>query len=266
MAGRFAAGAALAALALLPLGCKGRSQRPVSLVGSTSVQPFAELLAEEYHRRHGEREVDVQGGGSTAGIQALSSGIADIGTCSRDLKKQEAAALRPIEIARDGLAVIVHLGNPIDGLTRERVRRLFSGQVANWKELGGSDVPVRAIVREEGSGTREAFVHGVMGKVRIWRRALVQESNGSVKELVRGDPGAVGYMSLGLVGHEVKALRIDGVAPTSAEVTAGRYPLSRPFLFVVKGTPPPAAQAFIDFALSPDGQKLLAGEGLVRVR
>ena len=184
--------------------------------------------------------------------------------CSRSLKPEEAAKYAGILIARDGLAIVVHATNPVRDLTLAQLRGLFSGAIKNWKEVGGLDGPVRPITREEGSGTRESFVKLVMAKERISRSALTQESNGAVKELVRGDPAAVGYMSLGLVGHDLTAVRVEGATPTAEEVLAGRYQLARPFLFVVRGGITPAAQAFIDYVLSAEGQKILESEGLVR--
>jgi phosphate transport system substrate-binding protein len=258
----------LCLLSLLSCGCKQSNNRPVNLIGSTSIQPFAELLAEEYQKINPDKTIDVQGGGSTAGIQSIADGIADIGMCSRTLKEEEAAVDTPVEIARDGLAVVVHKSNPVNDLTLEQIQMLFSGQVENWKELGGRDMPVRLIMREEGSGTREAFIKLVVGKKLVSRKALVQESNGSVKELVRLDPAAVGYMSLGLVGTELKALNIDGIQPSAEHVRSGQYKLSRPFLFVLKTGLQirPETQEFIDFVLSEKGQSILESEGLVRVK
>ncbi|MFH1708478.1 MAG: phosphate ABC transporter substrate-binding protein [Planctomycetota bacterium] len=253
----------VAVTGLLTAGCGRKETTKVNAIGSTSIQPFAELLADAYQKTSPGTQVEVQGGGSTAGIQALASGIADIGMCSRSLNAEEQPLYTAITIARDGLAVIVHPSNPAGALTLDQVRKLFSGETANWKELGGPDLAVRIILREEGSGTREAFTKLVMKDGRFSDHALVQESNGAVKELVKNDPAAVGYMSLGLVGADVKDLMIDGAKPVAAEVTSGKYPLARPFLFVVKGTPPPHVQAFIDFVLSPAGQALLVKEGLV---
>jgi phosphate transport system substrate-binding protein len=125
---------------------------------------------------------------------------------------------------------------------------------------------VRVITREEGSGTRESFMKMVMHEEHISRKALTQESNGSVKELVRHDPCAIGYMSLGLVQGELKTPAVDGALPTIEAVRAGAYPLVRPFLFVTQGPPSAKAQKFIDFVLSPEGQKMLEEQGLVGVR
>jgi phosphate transport system substrate-binding protein len=237
----------------------------VSVIGSTSVQPFAEMLAAEFCEKHPDIPVEVQGGGSTAGVQAVLNGIADIGMCSRSLNEKE-SHLQAQVIARDGLAIVVHPTNPLAGLSRDQLRRIFAGALGRWSDVGGAEKPIRLITREEGSGTREAFTRLVMGKTRIFRRALTQESNGAVKELVRHDPCAIGYMSLGLVGDELKALAVDGVAPSAAAVMDKTYPLVRPFLFITNGEPGERAGRFIAFVLSPEGQELLKKEGLVAAR
>lgn len=248
----------------LAAGC-GRSEgSALNVIGSTSIHPFAELLAEDYNRRHPEEPVEVQGGGSTAGLQAVSTHLADIGMCSRSLKAEEAEQFTPIIIARDGISIVVNPANPVRELTLAQLRGLFSGRIRNWREVGGLDGPVRPITREDGSGTRESFAHLVMSKERISPHALTQESNGAVKELVKGDRAAIGYMSLGLVCGELKALKIDGAEPTGENVLAGAYKLARPFLFVTEGRPKPRAQGFIEFVLSAEGQRLLETEGLVR--
>ena len=224
------------------------------------------MLSERYAKDFPGQFVEVQGGGSTAGLQAAQSGLANVGMCSRSLTAKESLLFNPILIARDGLALVVNLGNPVASLSIEQLRALFAGRVTHWNEVGGKNEPIRPITREEGSGTRESFVRLVMGKERISGRALTQESNGAVKELVKGDPSAIGYMSLGLVGKDLKAVAVEGTQPTALNVLAGRYHLVRPLLFVTQGVVNPAAQKFIDFVLSTEGQSLLASEGLVRVR
>lgn len=257
---------ALGAVWLPCVGCGREDAGTVNVIGSTSILPFAEHLAQEYGKKYPGERVEVQGGGSTAGLKAVADGLAQIGTCSRALTDEEAKQFTPIVIARDGVAIIVHNANPITGLTLSQLRDVFSGKITNWKEIGGKDEPLRVITREEGSGTRESFVHLVMGSEKISRGALVQESNGAVKELVKGNPGAIGYMSLGLVGKELKALRVDGADPKAENVLNGTYKLARPLLFVTKGTPSPKAQKFIDFVLSPESQKILESEGLIRAK
>jgi phosphate transport system substrate-binding protein len=245
-------------------GGKGET---VDVIGSNSVQPFAEILAEEFNEQDHDFKVDVQGGGSTVGVQATRDGIADIGMASRSLKPEEASEFNSVAIARDGLAIVIHNSNPIDNLSVEQVRSMFKAETTNWREVGGPDAPIRLIVREESSGTREAFMTLVMGKgVHVANTAINQDSNGAIKELVKNDPFAIGFMSLGLVTDELKAIKVDGVEATVAAVMSGRYPLVRPFLFIYKGQPSERGQKFIDFVLSDHGQDILVREGLVRAK
>lgn len=257
------AGAVLASPLLLA-GCGGPSEAAVILAGSTSVQPFAEALAQEYMKLHPGVLVEVQGGGSAAGILAAQTGTAQIGMSSRSLKDTE-KDLWSIEIAKDGLALVVHPDNPVASLTLAQIRDIYAGVVTNWSQVGGPDHGIHVITREEGSGTRSAFESLVMNKVPIDPRTIVQDSNGAVRLLVSDDPAAFGYISMGLVDGTVKAVEIDGVAATKAHVIDKSYGLSRPFLFVANGEPTGEAKAFIDYVMSADGQRLLGAEGLVTV-
>jgi phosphate transport system substrate-binding protein len=251
------------ALAMSGAACsRGSSGRGVIVAGSTSIQPFADRWAEVYMRENPGRVVNVQGGGSSAGIEAARSGAADIGMSSRELKAEE-RDLSETVIARDGLAVIVHPSNPVSGLSLVEVRNIFNGDVRNWGTLGGASKMVTVVTREEGSGTRGAFQELVMKKDRIFRGAVVEDSNGTVREIVASDPNSIGYISLGLVNEQVKALRLDGIEPTRDEIDAKRYPLVRPFLFVTNGPAAPEARDFIEFVLSPQGQRLVTQEGLL---
>ena len=232
------------------------------VAGSTSVQPYAEILAEEYMVLNPGSEIDIQGGGSSAGITAAQSQSADIGMSSRALKEKE-KGLWSVEIAKDGLALIVNAKNPIQNITLEQVRDIYTAKITDWSELGGPKAKINIIAREEGSGTRSAFTELVMGKAEITPKSIVQDSNGAVRQLVADDPNAIGFISMGLVNHEVKALHLDGVEATAENIINGSYALSRPFLFVTNGEPTGLAKKFIDFTLSLEGQKLLSHEGLI---
>ena len=266
-------GAALLPLGLLLIigpalaGCRGNSGglSHVCVAGSTSVQPFAEKLAEIYMHQHPEVRIDVQGGGSSAGIYAASQGAAQLGASSRELAGPE-KNLQDIPIAYDGIAVIVHPSNPLANIRLEDIRRIFAGQLTNWGPLGLKPHPIDIISREEGSGTREAFEHLVMGTSEVTPGALVEDSNGSVREIVAGDPHSIGYISAGLVNEQVKALAIDGVLPTLENIKAQKYRLVRRFHLVSKEPPGGACKAFIDFVLGPQGQHLLEAEGLVGIK
>jgi phosphate transport system substrate-binding protein len=235
------------------------------IAGSTSVQPFAEKLAEVYMRQHPQIRIDVQGGGSSAGIFAAQQGAADIGASSRELVGKE-KHLQEIPIAYDGIAVIVNKQNPLGNLSMSQIRQIFRGEVTDWGQFHLTPHPIDIITREEGSGTRNAFEEMVMGKhAEITPMALVQDSNGSVREIVAEDPYAIGYISMGLVDQRVKALSVDGIAPTRQNVKSRDYKLVRRFLLVSRGLKPGSCQDFVNFILSANGQSLLESEGLVGV-
>jgi phosphate transport system substrate-binding protein len=239
-----------------------RSSGGLIIAGSTSVQPFAEILSEEFMRENPGINIDVQGGGSAAGILAAQSGTADIGMSSRALEGDE-TRLWSVEIARDGLAIIIHPNNPISSLTTEQVRDIYSGKIEDWSLLGGLKSQIHVFTREEGSGTRASFENMIMGKTPIMARALVQDSNGAVRQLVGDDPASIGYISLGLVDITVKALELNGVTATREHVLDGSYGLSRPFLFVTISEPVGLSKQFIDFTLSEKGESILNAEGLI---
>ncbi len=241
---------------------KGRGYTSIIIAGSTSIQPFAEKLAEMYMVKNPNVIVNVQGGGSTAGIRSAQMGIANIGASSRNLHPEE-KGLFEIPIAYDGIAVIVNPKNPLDNLSTQTLRAIYSGRILNWKSLGGVDHRITTITREEGSGTRGAFEELVMEKLEIDPGCIVEDSNGSVRELVATDPYSIGYISLGLVNKQVKAIAIDGVFPSVKAIKAKRYRFYRPFLFLTRYKPKGLTLRFICYVLSPEGQRILAKEGLI---
>jgi len=243
---------------------RGSAQRGLVVAGSTSVQPFADHWAEVYMRENPGRVVNVQGGGSSAGIQAAREGAADIGMSSRELKPDEKDLLEVI-VAWDGLAIIIHPRNPIEELSLEQVQNIFAGNINNWDILGGSGHLITVVTREEGSGTRGAFQEMVMKGSRVSRAAIVQDSNGTVREIVANDPNSIGYISLGLVNEKVKAVRFEGIEANFENIDQKKYRLIRPFLFVTKGPPKAAAQDFINFVLSRPTQEMVRHDGLIPV-
>ena len=247
---------------LILSSCAGKSDARVIVAGSTSVQPYAEILAEEFALSAPECEIDIQGGGSSAGVAAVVSGAAEIGMSSRDLNESE-SDLWSVTIARDGLAIIAHPDNPVSDLTPDEVRGIYAASITDWSEVGGNGAKIHVITREEGSGTRSAFEGLVMGDELITPRAIVQDSNGAVRQLVSNDKNSIGFISLGLVDDGVKALNLDGVPPTAENVINGAYELYRPFLLVCADEPAGYARRFIDYIFTPEAQSLMAGEGLI---
>ena len=248
------------------LGCRPSAKEGLvcTIAGSTSVQPFAEKLAEVYMEHHKGIIINVQGGGSTAGIRSVRGEAADIGTCSRELKKEE-KDLQEIVIAWDGIAIIVHPKNIMHNLSLSQLRDIFAGKIRYWSELGWVHKRIHFVTREEGSGTRNAFEELVMHNVPISDEALVEDSNGSVREIVAHDPHAIGYISYGIVDKRVKVLSIDRIEPNLKTIKEKRYELTRPFVFVTREEPYGLAKDFINFILSSEGQRILEKEGLVGI-
>jgi phosphate transport system substrate-binding protein len=251
----------------LTISCGQRENhgQTLTVAGSTSVQPFAEKLAEVYMQHHPDLLINVQGGGSSAGIMAVQQRAAEIGASSRELNLAE-KNLHETVIAWDGIAVIVNPVCRLDNLSLEELRQIFSGNIENWAALGLKPHSLHVITREEGSGTRTAFEELVMSKTEITQSALVQDSNGAVREIVANDPYAIGYISCGLINNQVKALAINGVPPTGTNIKDNAYKLTRRFLFVTLDKPVGVVKNFNDFVLGQGGQLLLEKEGLIGVR
>ena len=209
----------------------------------------------------------VSGLGSSAGIEAVSTGTAQIATSSRGLNAQERElGLTTIPVAHDGIAVIVNTENPVRDLTVEQLRAIYSGEVSNWSEVGGEDLPIQLVNRDEASGTREAFKSIVMDGSPFDRRAAVLSGTGQVRDVVSRSRGAIGYISMGFVESKyaqtsVRALGVNGVAPSEDTIATGEYPISRDLYFFTKGEPSGAAAEYIEYVLSAemDGQIREAG-------
>ncbi|AEB06882.1 phosphate ABC transporter substrate-binding protein, PhoT family [Coriobacterium glomerans PW2] len=258
---------AICAVALT--GCSAAQvSEHVTVSGSTTCLPIAEIAAENFKQRT-STDVLVSGLGSSAGIEAVSNGTADIATSSRDLNDDERSlGLTPIPIAHDGIAIIVNTSNPVNRVTTEQLRRIYAGQITNWSELGGDDEPIQLVNRDEASGTREAFNTLVMKKVPFDRRAAVLPGTGQVRDVVSRSKGAIGYISMGFVKSsfadtEVKTLDVDGIKATEETVTSGVYPISRDLYFFVKGTPSEAARRYIDYMLSDQMDAMIREAGFI---
>ncbi len=238
----------------------------VSVVGSTTVQPVAQSIADEFASVEPGISVEVQGVGSSAGIKAAIDGTADIGASSRELKEEEkATGITEHILAYDGIAVVVNTANPVKELDSETVKKIFEGEITNWKEVGGNDEDIVVISRESGSGTRDAFeemmelTEEVDGKAMPTLRedALICEGNGAVKASVASKTNSIAYLSLGYVDDTMNTVSIDGVAPTVETVKSGEYKISRPLLLVTNGEVSEATQKYLDYCLD-EGQKIVS--------
>ena len=237
----------------------------VSTDGSTSMEKVIGALSESYMAANKDVTVNYNPTGSGAGITAVQEGTCDIGLSSRALKDEEkAAGLKETVLAYDGIAIIVHPDNPVSDLTLEQIAKLYTGEITNWKDVGGNDAQVVLIGREAASGTRDGFesITGTKDKCQ-YRQELT--STGDVITTVSQNPDAIGYASLASIKDSVKALNVDGVTPSEASVKDGSYKVQRPFVLVtVEGKAlSSAAQSFFDYATSADAADIIAKAGAV---
>lgn len=256
--------------AFLAVGCAllagcGKPRENITLAGSTAFQPFAEKLADHYMTAHPEASITIQGGGSALGIQSALSGAAQIGMADLVELPKEAASLKSLVVARDGIAVVVNPANAVTGLSLDQVRGIFSGKITNWKEVGGPDHAIAVISREAGSGTRSSFEQ-IIGGVALTENALIQDSNGTIRETVANDAHAVGYLSHGLINEKIKPVSVDGCACGEKDIIAGTYKLVRPVFLVYRSEASPACLAFLDYLLSAEAQELLHANGLIKAK
>ena len=237
----------------------------VSTDGSTSMEKVINSLGESFMAMNKDVKFTYNPTGSGSGIQAVSEGRCDIGLSSRALKDDEkASGLVETVVALDGIAIVVNPENPVSDLDIDTIAKIYTGEITNWKDIGGNDAEIVLIGREAGSGTRDGFESITDTKDACqYRQELT--STGDVINTVSQNPNAIGYASLSAVGDSVKALTVGSVEATEATVKDGSYVVQRPFVLVTKeGTKlSPAAQAFFDYALSADAASIIAAAGAV---
>ncbi len=248
-------------------GCAKKESGSVSTDGSTSMEKVIGALGEQFMKDNDGITFTYNPTGSGSGITAVSEGRCDIGLSSRALKDDEAASgLTGTTVALDGIAIIVNPENPVSDLTIEQIAAVYTGEITNWKDLGGSDAEIVLIGREAGSGTRDGF-ESITGTKDSCQYRQELTSTGDVIATVASNPNAIGYASLAALKDTVKALSVDGVAPGEAAVKDGSYKVQRPFVLVTKtgAQLSDAAQKFFDYAISADAAGLISAAGAVPV-
>ena len=239
----------------------------VSTDGSTSMEKVIGALGESFMEANSGTTFTYNPTGSGSGIQAVSEGRCDIGLSSRALKDDEkASGLKETIVALDGIAIIVNPQNPVKDLSLEQIAKIYTGEITNWKDVSGEDAEIVLIGREAGSGTRDGFESITETKDACqYRQELT--STGDVITTVSQNPNAIGYASLAAIKDSVKALTVNGVAPTEATVKDGTYLVQRPFVLVTKegAALSETAQKFFDFATSADAASIISAAGAVPV-
>jgi len=260
-------GTALCLIGLLLLaGCSRGAVEPaepvhLKVTGSTSMQPLVEELAQAYAERHKQVTIAVEGRGSLLGIELVRQGEVNIGRTSGkepdDTLAVSTSKLWSTPIALDGIAIVVHPQNRVEGLTMLQLKDVFFGRVWDWRDVRGQAGEIVVVSREDGSGTRAAFDALVMTGKRVTPTAVVMPSSRAVVEYVAEHPEAIGYVSMGHLTQEIKVLEIEEAAPTPDSARQGSYHLLRPLFLVTRQEPPGEVKGFVDFVLSPTGQSIV---------
>ncbi|WP_242338972.1 MULTISPECIES: phosphate ABC transporter substrate-binding protein [unclassified Anaeromyxobacter] len=250
----------------------------VTVKGSDTMVILAQRWAEEYMKQNTGKRVQVTGGGSGVGIAALINGTTDIANASRAMKDAEKGKVRerynilPTEtaVAKDGVAIYVNAANPVQQLTIEQLEKIYAGDVTNWKDVGGSDAPIVLYSRENSSGTYVFFKENVLKGADYASSAQTLPGTAAVVNAVAKEKNGIGYGGAAYAKgvKEVKVVGADGqgYTPSAENVASGKYPLSRPLFMYTRGKPSGEAKAFIDYCLSPAGQKIVTQVGYFPVK
>jgi phosphate transport system substrate-binding protein len=253
-------------------------RQTIKISGSTTVLPIVQKAADQYMATHANADIQISGGGSGVGIQAIGAKTVDIGMSSREVTAAELAkypAFVVTPVALDGIAVIVNPTNEVQYITLDQIMNIYLGKTTKWTEITGANVPgtnnqIVVIGRDSASGTRSYFDEVLLAKKTPTKQMLEKNSNGAVLQTVAQTPGSIGYVSIGFVSKDVKALPIwynadKIVAPSLTTVKDKSYPVSRELYVITNGQPSGLAGDFIQYILSSEGQKIVADEGYVTV-
>jgi phosphate transport system substrate-binding protein len=245
----------------------------LTMSGSTTVLPVAQKAAEEFMNSHPDVDISVRGGGSGVGVAAIIDGTVDIGNSSRAAKAKEIATARGkgvnllgTVVAKDGICIVVNKANNLGSISLETAKKIYTGEISKWSEAGGSGGTIVIISRDTASGTFEVFNEKVLKGAKVREDAMMLASNQAILTSVSSTPGAIGYIGLGYVTDEVKSLVVNGVTASKETVISGKYPISRPLYMYTNGAPKDLAKQFLDYILSPTGQKLVEEVGFIAVK
>lgn len=261
-----------AAALLAAVGTTVADDNKLQIDGSTTVGPIGDAFAEAFKAEYPQCAITVSKTGSGDGVAALIDGRCDIAMSSRfmkdaEFKKAVVNDVLPVAhvIAMDGVCPIVHPSNPVNELTTAQVRAIYKGEIKNWKELGGVDMPIVVISRDTSSGTYESFNELVMKKEKMADNIEYVNSNPQAHARVKSTEGAIGYVGIGFLDRYVKALKIDGVTPGRATIAKGIFPVARPLFLFTNGYPKLGSMthAFVSFHLTEKGQEIIEAKGFV---
>jgi len=229
----------------------------ITIEGSTSMYPVATALAKAYMEKNHNAHINVQGGDSDAGINNVKAGKVDIGMSSKNLTATDSNGLSSYDIGKDPVAVIINPTNPVNTITMDELKDIYTGKTTNWEELGGSNTKITPVIREMGSDTRYDFEVYVMGGDNYTNNIMVTASTYGVLQTVAVSPETIGSVSNNAINSGVKILKINNITLNEQNVESGTYPLTRSMFFLVKGSATGEIKDFIDFSLSKEGQSII---------
>lgn len=258
------------ACAFLLTGTAAFAKDTIIVNGSTTVLPIGQATAEAYMKKDANVNISISGGGSGNGIKALIDKTTQIAMSSRDMKKEEielakSKGINPLEhkVAIDALTPIVHPSNPVTNLTIEQLSLIYQGKITNWKEVGGKDLQIVVISRDTSSGTYESWQEKVLHKEKVSQKAQLQASSGAVVQAVSKNRYAIGYVGIGYVNKNIKAIKVNGVEANDKNALNGTFPIARPLFMYTDGEPKGAVASYLKFVKGSDGQKIVKKEGFV---
>lgn len=270
---------ALIALGGLGLSKESLASKVVQVKGSDTILNVSQGIAEEYMGKTKGARIAVTGGGSGVGVSSLINGTADIGMASRDIKaseKEQAAAkgikLEEIAIGYDGITVITNKDNKVKNISSQDLGKIYRGEITNWKELGGNDAPITVLSRDSSSGTHEFFKEHVVregnakGTQEYGKEILYMPSNEAIKQEIKANKNAIGYIGMGYMDDSVHSLDVDGITPSVENVSNKKYPIARAVYWVADENRSGDVKGLIEYALSPEGQEIVKEEGFVPVK
>ncbi|MHB8829357.1 MAG: phosphate ABC transporter substrate-binding protein [Syntrophales bacterium] len=244
----------------------------VVIKGSTTVLPVAQATIEAFMKKNPGSSISLSGGGSGEGIKALVDKMANIANMSRAAKKKEIdlGKAKGVEVyqnvvAIDAIVPVVNPQNKVGNLSTDQLSQIYQGKIRNWKEVGGDDLEIVVVSRDSSSGTFEAWGEIVLKKARVSPRAQLQASNGAIVQTISKNKYAIGYVGLGYLDKSVKALKVNGVEASAKTALSREYPVARDLYMYTSGKPQGETAAYINFVLSPEGQKLVQKAGFVPV-
>ncbi len=260
----------LACLALL-LPATFSCAENLVIKGSTTVLPIAQKVAEAYMKENPEVKISISGGGSGNGMKAIIDGTTDIGNASRFIKGKEVKrAIEkgvypvPFRVAYDCIIPIVHPSNKLGDIPLDKLKAIYTGDIKNFKEVGGPDRQIVVISRDTSSGTYEVWEKKVLKKAKVFPGALLQASNGAVAQAVAKNKNAIGYIGIGYLNKDVSAVKVNGIEGTMETTLDGSFPVSRPLFMFTQGWPKGTTVKFLNYVLHPQkGQKFVKESGYV---